>query len=171
MEKKKSYYRFLLYFGNEYYLTSQQPITWSEKLPCTRDTAFLWTSLFWERFCWELRISFKSHKAVDKTYRPKNDNFCLLMTLRFPFWYLNILRTRSYTWRRFHFRVKRCPKMCLKINRSVKTPLHRPSMELFAPGYKLLTICKICKYLSVQRCRINSTLISYGFLVVMQIKK
>ena len=118
-----------------------------------------------------MRISFKSHKAVDKTYRPKNDNFCLLMTLRFPFWYLNILRTRSYTWRRFHFRVKKCPKMCLKINRSVKTPLHRPSMELFAPDYKLLTICKICKYLSVQRCRINSTLISYGFLVVMQIKK
>ena len=61
--------------------------------------------------------------------------------------------------------------MCLKINRSVKTPLHRPSMELFAAGYKLLTICKICKYLSVQCCRINSTLISYGFLVVMQIKK
>ena len=44
-------------------------------------------------------------------------------------------------------------------------------MELLAPGYKLLTIWKICKYLSVQRCRINSTLISYGFLVVMQIKK
>ena len=61
--------------------------------------------------------------------------------------------------------------MCLKINRSVKTPLHRPSMELFAPGYKFMTICNICKYLSVQRCRINSTLISYGFLVVMQIKK
>ena len=60
--------------------------------------------------------------------------------------------------------------MFLKINRSVKTPLHRPSMELLALGYKLLTIWKICKYLSVQRCRINSTLISYGFLVVKQIK-
>ena len=43
-------------------------------------------------------------------------------------------------------------------------------MELLAPGYKLLTIWKICKYLSVQRCRINSTLISHGFLVVTQIK-
>ena len=32
------------------------------------------------------------------------------------------------------------------------------------------TIWKICEYLSVQCCRINSTLISYGFLVVMQIK-
>ena len=60
--------------------------------------------------------------------------------------------------------------MFLKINRSVKTPLHRPSMELLALGYKLLTIWKICKYLSVQRCRINSTLISYEFLVVKQIK-
>ena len=60
--------------------------------------------------------------------------------------------------------------MVLKINRSVKTPLHSPSMELLALGYGLLTIWKICKYLSVQRCRINSTLISYGFLVVTQIK-
>ena len=60
--------------------------------------------------------------------------------------------------------------MFLKINRSVKTPLHRPSIELLALGYKLLTIWKICKYLSVQRCRINSTLISYEFLVVKQIK-
>ena len=60
--------------------------------------------------------------------------------------------------------------MCLKLNQSVKTPLHRPSMELLSLGYGLLTIWKICEYLSVQRCRINSTLISYGFLVVMQIK-
>ena len=32
-----------------------------------------------------MRISFKSHKPVSKTYRPKNDNFCLLMTLSSPF--------------------------------------------------------------------------------------
>ena len=43
-------------------------------------------------------------------------------------------------------------------------------MELLSPGFKLLTIWKICKYLSEQRCGINSTLISYGFLVVTQIK-
>ena len=36
--------------------------------------------------------------------------------------------------------------------------------------YFTIWIRKICEYLSVQRCRINSTLISYGFLVVMQIK-
>ena len=29
---------------------------------------------------------FKFHKPVSKTYRPKND-FCLLITFSFPFWY------------------------------------------------------------------------------------
>ena len=43
------------------------------------------TSLFLERFWNEFRISFKSNKPVSKTYRPKNDKFCLLMTLSFPF--------------------------------------------------------------------------------------
>jgi len=57
----------------------------SEQIPYTHDTAFLRTSLFLERFWREFRISFKSHKPVGKIYRPKNDNFCLLMTLRFPF--------------------------------------------------------------------------------------
>lgn len=39
-----------------------------------------------ERFWCELRISLNSHKPVSKAYRPKNDNFYLLMTtLRFPF--------------------------------------------------------------------------------------
>ena len=41
--------------------------------------------VFLERFWREFRISFESHKPVSKTYRPKNNNFCLLMTLRFPF--------------------------------------------------------------------------------------
>ena len=119
---------------------NQEPITWSEQLPCTRVTALSRTSLFLERFWRECRISFKSHKPVSKTYRPKNNNFCLLMTLRFPFWYLK-LRIGSQTWRRFNFRRKNCPKMCLKTNRSVKTPLYRLSMGvahsgLWAPGKK-----------------------------------
>ena len=46
---------------------------------------------------------------------------------------------RPWTWWRFYFRGKKCPEMCLKINRSVKTPWHRPSMGvarswLWAPG-------------------------------------
>ena len=49
----------------------------TEPLPCTR--------VFLERFFRESRISSKSHKPVSKTYRPKNDNFCLLMTLGFHF--------------------------------------------------------------------------------------
>ena len=48
-----------------------------------------------ERFWCEFRISLNSHKPVSKAYRPKNDNFYLLMTtLRFPFWHLT-LRMRS----------------------------------------------------------------------------
>ena len=72
----------------------QEPITRSEQLPCARVTAFSRTSLFLERFWREFWISFKFHKPVSKTYRPKNDIFCLLITFSFPFWYL-ILRMRS----------------------------------------------------------------------------
>ena len=39
------------------------------------------TSLFLERFRSEFRIFFKSNKPVSKTYRPQNDNFCLLMMM------------------------------------------------------------------------------------------
>ena len=42
-------------------------------------------SLFLERLWRKFTISLKSHKPVSKTYRPKSDNFCFLMTLRFPF--------------------------------------------------------------------------------------
>ena len=92
-----------------------------ERATSMYSTAFLQTSLFLERFWRQFRTSSRSQKPVSKTYRPTNDNFCLLMTLRFPFWYL-IFRMRPYTWQRFHFRGKKCPKMCQKINRSVKTP-------------------------------------------------
>ena len=54
----------------------QEPITRSEQLSCTRVTAFSRTSLFLELFWRELRLSFKSDKEVNQTYRPKNDNFC-----------------------------------------------------------------------------------------------
>ena len=45
---------------------------------------------------------------------------------------------RSKTWWRFYFHRKKCHKMCLKINWSVKTPLHRTGTgvarsELWAP--------------------------------------
>ena len=72
----------------------QEPISGSEQLPRARITAFSRTSLFLQRFWRELWISFKFHKPVSKTYRPKNDIFCLLITFNFPFWYL-ILRIRS----------------------------------------------------------------------------
>ena len=69
----------------------QEHITRSEQLPCACVTAFSRIRLFLERFWREFWISFKFskfHKPVSKTYRPKNDIFCLLITLSFPFWYL-----------------------------------------------------------------------------------
>ena len=57
---------------------SQEPIPWSEQLTCPRVTAFSRTSLFLERFWREFWISFKFHKPVSETYRPKNYIFCLL---------------------------------------------------------------------------------------------
>ena len=80
------------------------------------------TIFFLERFWREFKISFKSHKPVSKSYRPKKDNFCLLMTPSFPFFFLI-----SYTSNAFidvadiPFSREKCPK----INRSVKTPRQR----------------------------------------------
>lgn len=99
--------------------------------------AFSRSSLFLERFWLEFRISLKSHKPVRKTYRPKKDNFCRLMTLRFPF-------LIYYTSNAFidvaevPFSLEKCLKMCLKQNRSVKRRDMGLVWELSAPGYGLL---------------------------------
>ena len=61
-------------------------------------TAFSRTSFFSERFWREFRTSFKSHKPVSKTYRPKKDyNFCLFSWWRYVFVFaiIFILRMRS----------------------------------------------------------------------------
>ena len=69
----------------------QEPITWSEQLPCVRVTAFAWTSVFLERFwCTFLIRQTSQPKPTDL----KMIFFCLLQTFSFSFWYL-ILRTRT----------------------------------------------------------------------------
>ena len=55
------------------------------------------------------------------------------MTLRFPFWYF-YTSNAFIAWWIFHFRQKNCSKMCLKINRSVKTPWHRSSVGVALSG-------------------------------------
>ena len=50
---------------------TQEPITWSEQLLCSRVTAFLITSLFLEQFWREFWAPYKSHKPDRKTYRPE----------------------------------------------------------------------------------------------------
>ena len=94
---------------------------------------YSWQGVFTDQFIFrtvsaEFWISFKSHKPVSKTYRPKNDNFCLLRTLRLPFWYLILHAFIDLA--EVSFSRENCPKLCLKINRSVKTPWHRPRMEV-----------------------------------------
>ena len=80
---------FFLKKGKVYYIKEigflRISVDWREQPPCTLVTAFSRTSLVLERFCREFRIPFKSQKQVSKTYRPKNNNICLLMTLRFFF--------------------------------------------------------------------------------------
>ena len=98
------------------------PGTWSEQFSCARVTAFSLTSLFLEPFWRDLRISFRSHKPDIKTKTPKNGIFDLLMTFDFPFHFILIMR--SWTERSFHFRGKKCCKMHLKRNQSLKTPWH-----------------------------------------------
>ena len=128
----------------------QEPITWRVQLPRTLVTAFSRTSLFLERFWRDFRISFKPHKPVSKTYIPENDNLFVLMTLRFPLRYL-IFRLRSKSWRRFHFRGKNCPKMCLKImNQSVKRRDISVLWTLLAPDYRLLRTFIGCPSLNQQ---------------------
>ena len=72
----------------------QEPITRSEQLPCVRVTVCSRKSLFLEQSWRKFWISFKLHKPVSKTYRPKNDIFLPFNNLTFPFWYL-ILRVLS----------------------------------------------------------------------------
>ena len=48
-------------------------------------TAFSWTSLFLEGFWRKFFISFKFHKLVSKTYRPKNDIFLHFNNVQFSF--------------------------------------------------------------------------------------
>jgi len=69
----------------------QEPISWSEQLPCARVTALAWTNVFLERFsCKFLILQTSQPKPTDL----KMIFFCLLQTFSFPFWYL-ILRMRS----------------------------------------------------------------------------
>ena len=53
------------------------------------------TSLFSERFWSEFWIFFKFHKPVSNFNRPKNEIFCLLITLSFLSRYVVLLRMRS----------------------------------------------------------------------------
>ena len=98
-------------------------------------------TFFLERFWREFWISFKFHKPISKTvtYRPKNDIFCLLISLVFLF---DIFSSNALIdMVEILFSRENCPKMCLKINWSLKTPWHRHSMgvarSLWAPvdGY------------------------------------
>ena len=74
------------WLGHDWYtILYQEPITLSEQLPCARVMEFSWTSLFLEWFWCKFWISFKCHKPGSKTYRPKNDVFCLLITFSFLF--------------------------------------------------------------------------------------
>ena len=66
------------------YRIKQEPITRSEQLPCACVTAFSRTS-FYNGFGANFGYLLNFTKPVSKTYRPKNDVFCLLIHLVFLF--------------------------------------------------------------------------------------
>ena len=103
---------------------SQEAMTRREQLACTRVTAFSPTGLLIERFWCELRISFKSHKIASKTHRPKTGIFNLQMTFTFP---LLISYIPNALIEGVYLPGKKCCKIYLKINWSVKTSWHGPS--------------------------------------------
>ena len=105
----------------------------SEQFPCTRVAAFSLTSLFLEQFWSELRISLRFHKQIMETKPLKMA--LLIFSWRLVFLcHLLYLITRSWTERSFLFRGKKCCKMHLKLNQSVKTSWHGPSMKVALSG-------------------------------------
>ena len=101
---------------------NQEPISWNEQLP--------------RRFHGPVSFQNGFGANLEHPLSPTNQSAkptVQLMTLRFRFWYL-YTSNAFIAWWIFHFRVKNCPKMCLKINRSVKTPWHRPSVEVARSG-------------------------------------
>ena len=80
-------------------------------------------------------MPFKFHKPVSKTYRPNNDIFFLLIAFGFPFLipYTSNAFTDMYGGDSI-FAGKSALKCVLKIIWSVKTPWHRPSMEVACCG-------------------------------------
>ena len=102
----------------------QKSITRSEQLPCARVTAFSRTSLFLERFWREFWISFKFHKPVSKTYRPKNDIFCLLIACTQTLLYFSFQKHR-----RAHERRRRA-RTSVEREKEKYTPLRWRSINL-----------------------------------------
>ena len=107
----------------------QEPIARSEQLPCAHATAFSRISLFLERFWGEFWISFKFDNRSAKPTDPKMIIFLHFNKFSFLISYVSM---RWKIWWGFYFRGKMCPKMCLKINWSVKRSKNavtdRPSM-------------------------------------------
>ena len=111
---------------------NQEPISWNEQLPRPfHGPVSFQNAGFGANLEYHWSPTNQSGKPTDlkKISLPFQ-----LMTLRFRFCYYLYTSNAFIAWWIFHFRVKNCPKMCLKINRSVKTPWHRPSVGVARSG-------------------------------------
>ena len=114
---------------------NQEPITWSEQLPCAHATAFSQTSLFLDQFSHKfwLHVSNKPYKSISKNWRLKKVFLMFWQTWVFPlsFWCRYF---RTVDWHKYEkvlpFSWEKYPKMMRKTNWSVKTPLHGPNMRV-----------------------------------------
>lgn len=123
---------------------NQEPITWSEQLPCAHATAFSQTSLFLDQFSHEfwLHVSNKPYKSISKNWRLKNVFLMFWQTWVFAlsFWcrYFRTIDGHKYE-KVLLFLWEKYSKLMLKINWSVKHCCMGQACELHAPGYGLLT--------------------------------
>ena len=114
---------------------NQEPITWSEQLSCAHATAFSRTSLFLDQFSHEfwLHVSNKPYKSISKNWRLKNVFLMFWQTWVFAlsFWcrYFRTIDGHKYE-KLLLFLWEKYSKPMLKINWSVKTLLHGPSMRV-----------------------------------------
>ena len=114
---------------------NQEPITWSKQLPCAHAKAFLQTSLFLDQFSHEfwLHVSNKPYKSISKNWRLRNVFLMFWQTWVFAlsFWCRYFCSIDGHKYEKvLLFSWEKYSKLMLKINWSVKTPLHEPSMRV-----------------------------------------
>ena len=109
---------------------NREPMSWNEQLPRRFHGPVSFQTGFGANLEYPLSPTNQSAKPTDLkkiifAFSVNDATFSFLISLYFECVHSVVI---------IHFRVKNCPKMCLKIKRSVKTPWHRPSVGVAHSG-------------------------------------